>query len=66
MPATEISPRARPTPPRLDPPRAPFPLRRPVQPKPIIACESRHDFLVPNPRPDLTFDPQTLNMLSVS
>jgi hypothetical protein len=46
--------------------RAQFPSLRPPQPKPIIASDATHDFLVPNPRPDLTFDPTTLKMLTVS
>ena len=29
------------------------------------AGHATHDFLVPNPRPDLTFDPRTLRMIEV-
>lgn len=50
-------------------PRAPR-LRRRAElpalaaPAPALApCSAAHDFLVPNPRPDLTLDPQTLRML---
>lgn len=34
--------------------------RRPRQPQPAMAA---HDFLVPNPRPDLSTDPATLRMI---
>ncbi len=31
----------------------------------VVASSAEHDFLVSNPRPDLTFDPQTLRMIEV-
>lgn len=31
--------------------------------QPAFTSAAAHDFLVPNPRPDLTFDPNTLRML---
>jgi hypothetical protein len=33
---------------------------------PICPCSASHDFLVPNPRPDLTSDPQTLRMIDLA
>jgi hypothetical protein len=30
---------------------------------PTCVCYATHDFLVPNPRPDLTMDPQTLRTI---
>ncbi len=29
----------------------------------LLPAQAKHDFLVPNPRPDLTLDPQTLRMI---
>jgi hypothetical protein len=48
--------------------RAHFPGPRQARPTPQRAPMPRrdatHDFLVPNPRPDLTTDPATLRMLA--
>ena len=56
------------------PPFLRFPRRRPARRAdlPAIAppargahlCDAEHDFLVPNPRPDLTLDPETLAMVA--
>ena len=42
--------------------RAPLPALAPFRPPPRPA-RAAHDFLVPNPRPDLTTDPHTLRMI---
>lgn len=31
----------------------------------LMLAKAEHDFLVPNPRPDLMLDPQTLRMIDV-
>jgi hypothetical protein len=43
--------------------RAELPAVRGRPPLPAV-CDAAHDFLVPNPRPDLTFDPHTLLMIA--
>jgi hypothetical protein len=64
MPTTDAPQR-----PRLKP--RPFPLRHraelPALPAAarVFTCHAEHDFLVPNPRPDLVLDPQTLRMIEV-
>ena len=51
------------------PTRHPRPRQRPDLPaltlvsRPHVPSSAAHDFLVPNPRPDLTLDPHTLRML---
>lgn len=45
-----------------------FPAPRPVvsaPPPATMIITAAHDFLVPNPRPDLTTDPATLGMIAV-
>lgn len=42
--------------------RAEFPALWHTSP-PLVPSQAAHDFLVPNPRPDLTLDPHTLRML---
>ena len=44
--------------------RAELPVVRGSWPRPC-PVSAAHDFLVPNPRPDLTTDPQTLRMIEV-
>ena len=43
--------------------RAELPVVRGTWPRPRPAATTAHDFLVPNPRPDLTTDPHTLLMI---
>ena len=42
--------------------RAELPATR-AMPRFLDATTAAHDFLVPNPRPDLTMDPQTLRVI---
>lgn len=44
--------------------RADWPPAMPAS-RAYVPCHATHDFLVPNPRPDLTLDPHTLRMLEV-
>ena len=37
-----------------------------ARPRVILPSAAEHDFLVPNPRPDLTTDLQTLRMIEVA
>lgn len=64
MPTNHPAPTLRLPQPRKNPARAPREAIR-IAPPPTLLTEATHDLLVPNPRPDLTFDPNTLRMLSV-
>lgn len=48
---------------RPEPFRTVLPARR-TKPRALPSREATHDFLVPNPRPDLTTDAVTLRMLA--